>query len=78
MSEENKPEAPHTEPVYTPEIESAIPILGGFHAVTPGHPSKPRKHGLGLHAANRPRIAASTISCTANPARLWERNQALS
>ncbi|MDP9899739.1 DNA gyrase subunit B [Variovorax ginsengisoli] len=26
MSEENKPEAPHTEPVYTPEIESAIPI----------------------------------------------------
>jgi len=26
MSEENKPETPHTEPVYTPEIESAIPI----------------------------------------------------
>ncbi|MBB1604177.1 MULTISPECIES: DNA topoisomerase (ATP-hydrolyzing) subunit B [unclassified Variovorax] len=26
MSEENKPEVPHTEPVYTPEIESAIPI----------------------------------------------------
>ncbi|WP_218510082.1 DNA topoisomerase (ATP-hydrolyzing) subunit B [Variovorax sp. dw_308] len=26
MSEENKPEVPHTEPVYTPEIDSAIPI----------------------------------------------------
>ena len=26
MSEDNKPEAPHTEPVYTPEIDSAIPI----------------------------------------------------
>ena len=26
MSEENKPEVPHTEPVYTPEIVSAIPI----------------------------------------------------
>ncbi|MDM0014231.1 DNA topoisomerase (ATP-hydrolyzing) subunit B [Variovorax sp. J22P168] len=26
MSEENKPEVPHTEPVYIPEIESAIPI----------------------------------------------------
>src|SRR5687767_5389414 len=25
-AEENKPEVPHTEPVYTPEIESAIPI----------------------------------------------------
>jgi DNA gyrase subunit B len=26
MSEENKPEVPHTEPVYTPEIVNAIPI----------------------------------------------------
>jgi DNA gyrase subunit B len=26
MSEDSKPETPHTEPVYTPEIESAIPI----------------------------------------------------
>nr|WP_309898694.1 DNA topoisomerase (ATP-hydrolyzing) subunit B [Variovorax soli] len=26
MSEDTKPETPHTEPVYTPEIESAIPI----------------------------------------------------
>nr|WP_162583487.1 DNA topoisomerase (ATP-hydrolyzing) subunit B [Variovorax sp. PBS-H4] len=26
MSEDNKPDAPHTEPVYTPEIDSAIPI----------------------------------------------------
>jgi len=26
MSDNNKPDAPHTEPVYTPEIESAIPI----------------------------------------------------
>jgi len=26
MSEANKPAVPHTEPVYTPEIESAIPI----------------------------------------------------
>lgn len=26
MSEDNKPETPHTEPVYTPEIDSAIPI----------------------------------------------------
>jgi DNA gyrase subunit B len=26
MSEENKPDVPHTEPVYTPEIDSAIPI----------------------------------------------------
>src|SRR6266403_2105845 len=26
MSEENKPEVPHTEPVYTPEIDNAIPI----------------------------------------------------
>lgn len=26
MSEDNKPEVPHTEPVYTPEIDSAIPI----------------------------------------------------
>jgi DNA gyrase subunit B len=26
MSEDNKPDVPHTEPVYTPEIESAIPI----------------------------------------------------
>ncbi|QGW80070.1 DNA topoisomerase (ATP-hydrolyzing) subunit B [Variovorax paradoxus] len=25
-AEENKPEVPHTEPVYTPEIESAVPI----------------------------------------------------
>ncbi|OUM01462.1 DNA topoisomerase (ATP-hydrolyzing) subunit B [Variovorax sp. JS1663] len=26
MSEANKPETPHTEPVYTPEIDNAIPI----------------------------------------------------
>ncbi len=26
MSEDNKPDVPHTEPVYTPEIDSAIPI----------------------------------------------------
>ncbi|NDZ13716.1 DNA topoisomerase (ATP-hydrolyzing) subunit B [Variovorax sp. WS11] len=26
MSEDSKPETPHTEPVYTPEIDSAIPI----------------------------------------------------
>ena len=34
MSEENKPEVPHTEPVYTPEIENAIPI-----EITPGDTS---------------------------------------
>ncbi|VTU14753.1 DNA gyrase subunit B [Variovorax sp. PBL-H6] len=26
MSEDNKPDVPHTEPVYTPEIDSAIPV----------------------------------------------------
>ncbi|MGJ7509364.1 DNA topoisomerase (ATP-hydrolyzing) subunit B [Variovorax sp. GT1P44] len=26
MSEDNKPDVPHTEPVYTPEIDNAIPI----------------------------------------------------
>jgi DNA gyrase subunit B len=26
MSDENKPDVPHTEPVYTPEIDNAIPI----------------------------------------------------